>query len=35
MGITGDVKRGSIVYLSLNPTKGQEQASYRPVLVVS
>ncbi|MBU8763797.1 type II toxin-antitoxin system PemK/MazF family toxin [Micrococcus luteus] len=35
MGVTGQVKRGSIVYLSLDPTRGHEQGSFRPLLVVS
>ena len=29
------VKQGSIIKLSLDPTKGHEQAGYRPVLVIS
>ena len=29
------VKQGEIIKLDLNPTKGHEQAGYRPVLVVS
>ena len=29
------VKQGDIIKLDLNPTKGHEQAEYRPVLVVS
>ena len=29
------VKQGDIIKLSLDPTKGHEQAGYRPVLVVS
>ena len=29
------VKQGDIVKLDLNPTKGHEQAGYRPVLIVS
>jgi len=29
------VRQGDIIKLSLNPTKGHEQAGYRPVLVVS
>lgn len=28
-------KRGDVVWLSLNPTKGHEQAGRRPVLVIS
>ena len=28
-------KQGDIIKLNLNPTKGHEQAGYRPVLVVS
>jgi len=28
-------KQGDIIKLSLNPTKGHEQAGYRPVLVVN
>jgi len=28
-------KQGDIIKLNLNPTKGQEQAGYRPVLVVN
>ena len=28
-------KQGDIIKLNLNPTKGREQAGYRPVLVVS
>jgi mRNA interferase MazF len=35
MSITGAVKRGSIVYVNLNPRTGHEQGSLRPVLVVS
>jgi mRNA interferase MazF len=29
------IKRGEIYFVSLNPTRGREQAGYRPVLVVS
>jgi len=29
------VKQGDIIKLDLNPTKGHEQAGYRPVLVIS
>jgi len=29
------IKQGSIIMLDLNPTKGHEQAGYRPALVVS
>jgi len=29
------VKQGDIIKLNLNPTKGHEQAGYRPVLVIS
>src|SRR2546425_10241417 len=29
------VKRGEIYFVNLNPTRGREQAGYRPVLVVS
>jgi mRNA interferase MazF len=29
------IKQGDIIKLSLNPTRGHEQAGYRPVLVVS
>jgi mRNA interferase MazF len=35
MSVTGAVKRGSIVYVDLNPRTGHEQGSLRPVLVVS
>ncbi len=28
-------KQGDIVYVDLNPTKGQEQAGYRPAVVIS
>jgi mRNA interferase MazF len=35
MSVTGAVKRGSIVYVDLNPRTGHEQSSLRPVLVVS
>ena len=29
------VRQGDIIKLDLNPTKGHEQAGYRPVLVIS
>jgi len=29
------IKQGDIIKLNLNPTKGHEQAGYRPVLVVN
>ena len=29
------IKQGDIIKLNLNPTKGHEQAGYRPVLVIS
>ena len=29
------MKQGEIWYVGLNPTKGSEQASFRPVVVVS
>lgn len=35
MAITGTVARGSIVWVNLNPTKGHEQAGYRPAIVLS
>jgi len=34
-GTKQKVKQGDIIKLNLNPTKGHEQAGYRPVLVVS
>ncbi|MED3310824.1 type II toxin-antitoxin system PemK/MazF family toxin [Bacillus thuringiensis] len=35
MAITGNVVRGSIVWLNLYPNAGNEQSGYRPALVVS
>ena len=29
------IRRGEVYFVNLNPTKGREQAGYRPVLVVS
>ena len=29
------IKQGSIIKVNLNPTKGHEQAGYRPVVVIS
>ena len=31
----GKVKQGDIIKLNLDPTKGHEQAGYRPVLVIN
>ena len=33
--VNKEPKQGDIIKLNLNPTKGHEQAGYRPVLVVS
>ena len=33
--VRGQLKQGDIIKLNLNPTKGHEQAGYRPVLVIS
>jgi len=33
--IEGRLKQGNIIRINLNPTKGHEQAGYRPVLVVN
>ena len=33
--VSAKLKQGDIIKLDLNPTKGHEQAGYRPVLVVS
>lgn len=35
MSITGNIQRGSIVYVDLNPRAGYEQGGRRPALVVS
>lgn len=35
MAITGNVARGSIVWLNLNPRTGHEQAGSRPAIVLS
>ena len=35
MAITGAVSRGSIVWVNLNPTRGHEQAGYRPAFILS
>ncbi|WP_223065906.1 type II toxin-antitoxin system PemK/MazF family toxin [Paenibacillus caui] len=35
MSITGDVVRGSLIWLNLYPKAGHEQAGYRPAIVVS
>lgn len=35
MAITGTVARGSVVWLNFYPQKGNEQAGYRPAIVVS
>ncbi len=33
--VTGAVERFTVWHVNLNPTKGSEQAGYRPVLVIS
>jgi len=33
--LTRKIKQGDIIKMNLNPTKGHEQAGFRPVLVVS
>jgi mRNA interferase MazF len=33
--MSSEIKQGSIVWFSLDPTKGHEQKGYRPSLVVS
>jgi mRNA interferase MazF len=33
--LDGKIKQGDIIKINLSPTKGHEQAGYRPVLVVS
>jgi mRNA interferase MazF len=33
--MVGNVKQGDIIKLNLDPTKGHEQAGYRPVLVIN
>ena len=33
--ISGGIKQGDIIKLDLDPTKGSEQAGYRPVLVIN
>lgn len=35
MAITGNVVRGSIVWLNLYPNAGNEQSGYRPAIVIS
>jgi mRNA interferase MazF len=35
MSITGNVTRGSIVWINLYPQSGREQAGYRPAIVLS
>lgn len=35
MSITGHVKRGSIVWCNLHPTKGHEQNGYRASIIIS
>ncbi|OPA79273.1 hypothetical protein BVG16_09290 [Paenibacillus selenitireducens] len=35
MAITGEVVRGSVVWLNLYPKAGHEQAGYRPAIVIS
>ncbi|RIX48660.1 type II toxin-antitoxin system PemK/MazF family toxin [Paenibacillus nanensis] len=35
MAITGNIQRGSIVYIELSPQAGYEQGGRRPALVVS
>lgn len=35
MTVTGKVVRGSVIWLNLFPKAGQEQAGYRPALVIS
>ncbi|MEB3102328.1 type II toxin-antitoxin system PemK/MazF family toxin [Ferviditalea candida] len=35
MPITGDVQRGSIVWIRLHPQSGHEQSGYRPAIVLS
>jgi mRNA interferase MazF len=35
MAITGNVERGSVIWLNMHPTKGHEQKGWRPALVLS
>lgn len=35
MAITGTITRGSVVWLNFYPQKGNEQAGYRPAIVIS
>jgi len=33
--VGGKIRQGDIIKINLNPTKGHEQAGYRPVLVIN
>ncbi|MEK4229436.1 type II toxin-antitoxin system PemK/MazF family toxin [Solibacillus sp. FSL H8-0538] len=35
MGITGNVERGSVIWLNMYPTKGHEQNGWRAAIVLS
>lgn len=35
MGITGNIERGSVIWLNMHPTKGHEQNGWRAAIVLS